>query len=105
MPETTNPTPTPEEVMLGMLKVDLGISTTAYDARLGQYLTMAKAEIIREGVTFPGTLTVPDMSLIVMYAAWIWRRRDDMEGMPRMVRYALNNRIFADKMKGGDSDD
>ena len=91
-------TPTPEEIMLGMLKVDLRLSTNAYDARLGQYITSAKAEIIREGYTFPETLTVDDMQLIVMYAAWMWRRRDNMDAMPRMLRYALNNRLFSQKV-------
>jgi hypothetical protein len=38
------------------------------------------------------------MALVVMYAAWLWRKRDNMEGMPRMLRYALNNRIFQEKM-------
>lgn len=111
MPEqNTNATPTPAEVMLGMLKIDLGISTTAYDSRLGQYITSAQAEVSREGVSFPETLTLDDMQLIVMYAAWMWRRRDGELGkygsgqtMPRMVRYLLNNRIVSQKM-GGDAD-
>lgn len=100
---------TQEDSMLTMLKVDLGISTTAYDTRLGQYIDTAKAEIIREGITFPVTLTVDDMQIIVMYAVWMWKRRDGEAGrygsgtsMPRMLRYALNNRLFSQKM-GGDS--
>ena len=80
--------------MITMLKVDLGISTTVYDERLGQYLDSAKAEITREGYAFPETLTVDDMQLIVMYAAWMWRRRDNMDAMPRMLRWAINNRLF-----------
>lgn len=109
--ETVTPAadPVPVNPMLVMLKVDLGISTTAYDERLGQYLTSAKAEIVREGVTFPETLTVDDMQLIVGYAAWMWRRRDGELGkygsgqsMPRMVRYLLNNRLMSQKM-GGDA--
>lgn len=105
MPEQNNSaTPTPEEIMLGMLKVDLGISSTAYDSRLGQYLTSAKAEIVREGYTFPETLSVDDMQLIVMYATWMWKKRETGEGMPRMLRYLLNQRVFSQKM-GGDSSD
>lgn len=86
--------------LVTMLKVDLGISTTAYDERLGQYLDSAKAEIIREGYAFPETLTADDMQMVVMYAAWMWRRRDNMEAMPRMLRYLLNNRIMQQKMRG-----
>ena len=86
------------DTMLTMLKVDLGIkSTTAYDERLGQLLTAAQQMIQGEGVSSLDTSDPKDMQLIVMYAAWLWRRRDDMQGMPRMLRWALNNRIFAEK--------
>lgn len=82
--------------MLQMLKIDLGITTTAYDSRLQQYLTAATTEIERQGATLDTTV-LADAQLVVMYAAWMWRKRDNMEGMPRMLRYALNNRIFAEK--------
>lgn len=85
------------ETMLTMIKVDLGITSTTYDARLTQYLTSAQTEITREGAVLDLS-SVDDMQLVVMYAAWMWRRRDTMEGMPRMLRYALNNKIFARKM-------
>lgn len=82
---------------LQMLKIDLGINTSAYDERLTQYLASAKAEIEREGVKL--TDSVPDENLIVQYAAWMWRKRDSGEGIPRMIRWQINNRIF-----GGDAD-
>lgn len=84
--------------MLTMLKIDLGISGDLYDERLTQYLAVAQEEMIREGYTFADTLTADEMGTVVMYAAWLWRRRDDMSGMPRMLRYKLNNMIFAQKM-------
>lgn len=84
--------------MLQMLKTDLGITASAYDERLGQYLDAAQKRIAEEGVTLD-TNDIGDMQIIVMYAAWMWRRRDTMEGMPRMLRYALNNRVFSEKMK------
>ena len=86
------------QIMLGMLKIDLGITTTFYDERLTEYLASALAQIKREGVTLDIS-KADDQHLAVMYAAWMWRRRDSMEGMPRMIRYALNNRIFAEKME------
>lgn len=85
--------------MLQMLKIDLGITTTAYDTRLQQYINSAKAEIERQGATL-NTEVLEDAQLVVMYAAWMWRKRDDMVAMPRMLRYALNNRIFAEKANG-----
>lgn len=83
--------------LLTMLKVDLGITASAYDARLTQYIGSARAEITREGATLDTTV-LADAQLVVMYAAWMWRRRDNMDGMPRMLRYQLNNRIFSEKM-------
>ena len=84
--------------MLTMLKTDLGIlTTTAYDARLTQLLTAAQQYIINEGASMMDASNIEDAQLIVMYAAWLWRRRDEMTGMPRMLRLALNNRIFGEK--------
>lgn len=84
-------------ILLPCLKIDLGITTDAYDTRLEQYLENAKTEITREGVS----LTENDSQLVIMYAAWTWRRRDSGDGMPRMLRYALNNRVFSEKMQDG----
>lgn len=85
--------------LLTGLKIDLGIKSTAYDERLTAYLKSAQSQIGEEGITLSSS--VQDDQLTIMYAAWMWRRRDSGEGMPRMVRYALNNRLFAEKMRNG----
>ena len=85
-----------ENTMLTALKVDLGITTTAYDDRLGQYLQAARAAIKIEGINL--TESVSDGNLVVMYAAHLWRKRDTQEGMPRMLRWMMNNRLFSQKM-------
>lgn len=82
--------------LLEMLKVDLGISTQAYDTRLAQIITAAKKAIALEGITLDLT-DFEDCGLVIIYAAWIWRKRDSGEGMPRMLRYKLNNRLFHEK--------
>lgn len=84
-------------MMLEMLKVDLGITTKAYDERLAQYLNMARTAIETEGITLHDE-DANDGVLQIMYAAWLWRKRDGMEGMPRMLRYLLNNRLFSEKI-------
>ena len=81
------------EEMLAALKIDLGIATTAYDERLKQYLKTAEAEIRKEGVTLDLS-DIDHVQAVTMYAGWLWRKRDTGEGMPRMVRYQLNNLIF-----------
>lgn len=89
-----------DEMMLAMLKVDLGLTTDAYDNRLQSMMDAARAEVIREGVDNLNTAgSVSDANLIIMYAAWMWRKRDTMEGMPRMIRWALNNRVMGRKMQ------
>ena len=92
-----------DSTMLAMLKTDLGISTsTAYNTRLEQLLTVAQSAITEEGASTLDASDPLDMQLIVMYAAWLWRRRDSMDGMPRSLRYQLNRRIFAEKAGAGD---
>lgn len=86
--------------LLDSLKVDLGIRTDAYDFRLGQYLQAAEKAIRQEGATLL-LEDVGDCQLVIMYAAWLWRKRDSMDGMPRMLRYKLNNRIFGEKISDG----
>ena len=92
--------------MLSMLKVDLGIVTEAYDARLTQYIQAAAEEITREGAsTLDASSSVTDAMLVTQLAAYMWRARDAAPGtgsaaatgMPRWLRYAINNRIFAEK--------
>lgn len=87
-----------ESTKLTMLKVDLGITTTVYDERLQTFLQTAEAEIKREGYTLSSD-SYEDANLQIMYAAWMWRRRDTGEGMPRMIRWQLNNRLFDRKQE------
>lgn len=83
--------------MLEWLKIDLGITTKAYDERLISMIAQAREEIQREGATLNVDCLYGDSNLVIMYAAWLWRKRATGEGMPRMLRYALNNRILSEK--------
>lgn len=83
--------------LLSALKIDLRISTDAYDGRLKEYLANAAEAIAREGAELSDS--AEDQMLVVQYAAWTWRRRDTGEAMPRMIRWALNNRIFSQHME------
>lgn len=84
------------EQMLAMLKIDLGITASLYDTRLSQYLKTAQDEIEREGATLSPSDDVADANLVIQYAAWMWRKRDTGEGMPRMIRWQINNRLFSE---------
>lgn len=81
------------EEKLTILKHDLQILTDIHDNYLRGLLDTALALIAREGVTLKDT--VEDNSLQIMYAAYLYRHRAESDNkMPRMLRYALNNRIF-----------
>lgn len=87
--------------MLTALKTDLGIITNAYDQRLEQYLTSAQKAIEIEGITLSDSIA--DSDLVIRYAAWLWRKRATGEGIPRSLRWALNNRLFSEKISGEDA--
>lgn len=88
-----------DETILTMLKANLQImpENTLQDEYLNSLITAAKQMITREGITLADT--VEDGQLVVMYAAYLYRKRaDDAPVMPRMLRYALNNRLFSQKV-------
>lgn len=85
------------EALLSALKLDLGISSVAFNGRLLSRIRAAQARIEEEGVILEDT--IEDQELVVMYAAYLWRERVSGEDMPRMLRYALNNRLFAQKAR------
>lgn len=78
--------------IMTLLKIDLGIIGDAYDPFLFQLINAAKEFIKKEGVSL--TENAEDTQLVVMYAAYLYRKRATDEGMPRMLRWALNNRLF-----------
>lgn len=88
-----------DETILATLKVNLQIiaGNTLQDAYLQNLIETAKQMITREGITLADT--IEDGNLVVMYAAYLYRKRaDDSPVMPRMLRYALNNRLFSQKV-------
>ena len=65
--------------LLPLLKLDLTISTAAYDKLLNGLIDRAIKAIEREGITLGN-------------AAYLWRKRKGEDtGMPRSLRYELNN--------------
>lgn len=88
---------------LRILKLDLQISTSAYDELLLHMISSAEGMISREGIALDGK-SAEDTQLVVMYAAYLYRRRrDENPAMPRSLRFALNNRLFSQKAGGGNA--
>lgn len=84
--------------ILTMLQVDLGelFPSDARKAYLQQCISAARQFITREGIAL--TESIEDGQLIEMYAAYLVRKRATTEPMPRMLRWALNNRLFSQKV-------
>lgn len=98
--------------ILDLLKLDIGELNEDKDALFLQLLEEAREYITREGVTLSfddnGAMTsAEEVGLVRMYAAWLFRKRasDKADGvgnvaqMPRMLQYALHNRIFSEHMR------
>lgn len=91
---------TDEEILM-VLKVDLQISTEKMDSYLGKVIEAARSYIRTEGITLD--CSAGDGMLVEMYAAYLYRRRrEENAAMPRMLRWALNNRIFSEKARATD---
>lgn len=85
-----------DEEILTALKVDLQISTDKMDTYLVKMIQAAKSYIQTEGIQL--TCSTGDGMLVEMYAAYLYRRRrEENVAMPRMLRWALNNRLFSQK--------
>ena len=81
--------------ILAILKVDLHLSNDALDATLNALIKQARMAITREGITLGNN--VDDAMLIEQYAAYLYRQRRENTGMPRYLRWMLNNRLFQQK--------
>ena len=86
-----------EQDILKILKIDLQISVSALDEYLLFLITSAKKFILKEGIAL--TNSQDDALLVEMYAAYLYRKRKEQQNeMPLMLRWALNNRIFSEKV-------
>lgn len=88
--------------VLPLLKTDLMVSSPELDEYLIQLIGASIGYIETEGIVLDSG--PDDVQLVEMYAAYLYRRRREPEsagGMPRMLRWALNNRIFNERKAGG----
>lgn len=88
-----------QDDLLTLLQADLNMlqPDATRTAQLQQLINVSQQFIAREGVTLSAPYTAEDAQLIIMYAAYLFRKRATDEPMPRMLRWALNNRIFSEK--------
>lgn len=83
---------------LALLKTDLGYTNDSITQEQEQYL-IHKLEAARDDIRGAGVVlneTKPaHLDLLVSYAAYLYRRRDSNDTMPRSLRWALNNAMTA----------
>ena len=82
--------------ILTVTKQDLEIRNTTHDTYIQQLIAAAKTAITSEGITIDAD-SLLDCQLIIMYAAYLYRSRDNKTGMPRALRLLLNNRKFNER--------
>lgn len=83
--------------ILTLVKADIGllVLNTNQTAFLESCLASAKSFIAREGIVLDQS-DAEDVQLIEMYTAYLWRKRATNDPMPRMLRWALNNRLLGE---------
>lgn len=85
-----------DEILIRILKLDLGILHDKHDELLTQLILTAKQNIASEGIILDETES--SQSLVRMYAAWMYRQRANPDNkMPRMIRASLNNKLVGQK--------
>ena len=87
---------------LTLLKQDLQMLTDSNDDYLQMLLEMSEGLIKREGITPENTTEYAGIQ--IQYAAYLFRRRAGTEtSMPRFLRWEMNNLLFNQKAKAGES--
>lgn len=88
-----------QEIELEFLRNDLGFlePDTATLKYMDHLLSAARLELCAKGIGLTEE-NADDLTLVVMYAAWLYRRRDGSGAMPDMLRYSIHNHKA--RMKG-----
>ncbi|AEY64827.1 hypothetical protein [Clostridium sp. BNL1100] len=80
------------EIILTLLKIDLGITHNLRDAYFISTILAAQKEIEYKRITLDLS-NVEDQMLLSDYAAWKYRKRQEDVGLPQNLTYRLRNRV------------
>ena len=92
---------------LTLLKSDLQLITDSNDTFLTHLLGAAEAAMVREGITNDDSTEFNACQ--ISYAAYLFRKRaastaggkDSETGMPRFLRWQMNNLLLSQKIQEG----
>lgn len=86
------------DTLLHLLKIDLGITHTLRDAFFISLLKGTVAEIERRGISL-NQQSADDQMLIVDYAAWTYRKRQEDIPLANNIQHRLRNRIIKERIE------
>ena len=84
--------------LLQLFKIDLGITHNLRDAFFEVILESAKSEIEGKGITLDVDKS-EDIMLIIDYAAWLYRKRQENIPLSRSLQFRLHNRVIKEAGK------
>lgn len=82
--------------LLKMLRNDLQNPPGLLNDYLSFLINSSKEQIAKKGITLDMSSN-EDCHLIIMYASWLYRKRNSNDGMPRMLQYELHSRLIHEK--------
>ena len=82
--------------LLTMLRSDLQNPPGILNDYLNFLINSSKEQIAEKGITLDISSN-EDCHLIIMYASWLYRKRNSNDGMPRMLQYELHSRLVHEK--------
>jgi hypothetical protein len=86
------------ETLLNLLKIDLGITHNLRDAFFTKLIEGTLKEIQRRGIT-SDLNSADDQMLIVDYAAWAYRKRQEDVPLANNIQHRLRNRIIKERIE------
>ena len=86
------------ETLLQLFKIDLGITHNMRDAFFINLINGSIKEIERRGITLD-LKSADDQMLIVDYAAWVYRKRQEDIPLAANIQHRLRNRIIKERIE------
>lgn len=80
------------ETLLELLKLDLGITHNLRDTYFSKLLVASQKELERMGIVF--NEAEDDLFLIVDYAVWTYRKRQEDIPLSRNLQIRIHNRVI-----------
>lgn len=86
------------ETLLTLLKLDLGITHDLRDVYYMKLLESAKKELENTGMSLDENLS-EDSMLIVDYAAWKYRKRQENIPLARHLQFRIHNKVIKEAVE------